>query len=44
LRWLKEPLFHFLLIGAGIFVLFYQVADLSSERPDRIVITTDDIQ
>ncbi len=44
LRWLKEPLFHFLLIGAGIFVLFYQVADPSSERPDRIVVTTDDIK
>jgi hypothetical protein len=26
-RWLKKPLLHFLAIGAGLFVLFYQVAD-----------------
>ena len=40
---LKEPLFHFLLIGAGFFVLFHQTGDSSAERPDRIVVTADDV-
>ncbi len=43
MRWLKEPLFHFLLIGAGLFVLFYQVGDNTAGRADRIVVTADDI-
>ncbi len=43
MRWLKEPLLHFLLIGAGLFVLFYQVSDEAAERADRIVVTADDI-
>ncbi len=43
MRWLKEPLLHFLLIGAGLFVLFYQVSDEDGDRNDRIVITADDI-
>ncbi len=43
MRWLKEPLFHFLLIGAGLFVLFYQVSDDTAGRADRINVTADDI-
>jgi hypothetical protein len=44
MRWLKEPLLHFLLIGAGLFLLFYQVADPESEQPDRIEVTAADIE
>jgi len=40
---LKEPLLHFLLIGAGLFFLFSQVSDPVVGRVDRIVITGDDI-
>jgi hypothetical protein len=44
LRWLKEPLLHFLLIGAGLFWLFYEVGDPAAERDDRIVVTADDVE
>lgn len=43
MRWLKEPLFHFLLIGTGLFILFYQVGDSTVDRPDRILVTAADI-
>ena len=38
-RWLKEPLFHFLLIGAGLFLLYGWQADDDALRPDQIVFT-----
>ena len=38
-RWLKEPLFHFLLIGAGLFMLYAWQADDDTLRPDQIVFT-----
>ena len=42
-RLIREPLLHFLLLGAGFFVLFYQVADPPErELPDRIVVTRAD--
>lgn len=40
---LKDPLFHFLLIGAAVFALFYQVADPNIDRPNRIVVTAGDM-
>ncbi len=43
-RWLKEPLLHFLLIGAGLFVLFFQVADPESLVDNRIRIGAADIE
>ena len=39
IRWLKDPLFHFLLIGAGIFMLYGWQADDDAVRPDQIVFT-----
>lgn len=42
-QWLKEPLLHFLLIGAALFALFYQVADPASVSDSRIVISEADI-
>jgi peptidyl-prolyl cis-trans isomerase C len=39
IRWLKDPLFHFLLIGAGIFMLYGWQADDDALRPDQIVFT-----
>ena len=42
-RWLHEPLLHFLLIGAAIFVLFYQVAEPETVTENRIVISEGDI-
>lgn len=41
---LREPLIHFLLLGAGLFVLFYQVADTESDRLDRLVVSQADIE
>jgi peptidyl-prolyl cis-trans isomerase C len=38
-RWLKEPLFHFLLIGAGLFLLYGWQTDDDALRPDQIVYT-----
>jgi peptidyl-prolyl cis-trans isomerase C len=37
IRWLKDPLFHFLLIGAGLFILYGWQADDDATRPDQIV-------
>jgi len=42
-RWLKEPLFHFLLIGACLFALFDQIADRESAPENHIVISAADI-
>jgi hypothetical protein len=42
-RWLHEPLPHFLLIGAAIFALFYQVAEAEKVADNRIVISEGDI-
>jgi len=39
MRWLKEPLFHFLLIGAGLFMLYGWQTDDDALRPDQIVFT-----
>lgn len=38
-RWLKEPLLHFLLIGAGLFMLYAWQTDDDALRPDQIVFT-----
>jgi hypothetical protein len=43
-RWLQEPLLHFLLIGAALFALFYQVADPETVADNRIVISETDIE
>lgn len=42
-RWLQEPLLHFLLMGAALFALFYQVADPEIISDNRIVISEADI-
>ena len=39
IRWLKEPLVHFLLIGAGLFMLYGWQTDEDALRPDQIVFT-----
>ncbi|MFC1777345.1 peptidyl-prolyl cis-trans isomerase [Pseudomonadota bacterium] len=38
-RWLKEPLFHFLLIGAGLFMLYGWQSDDDAIQPDQIIFT-----
>lgn len=38
-HWFKDPLFHFLLIGAGIFALYTWQADNDVSRPDQIIFT-----
>ena len=43
-RWIQEPLLHFLLIGAVLFALFYQVADPQEVADNRIVISEADIE
>ena len=39
LKVLREPLLHFLVLGAGLFVLYGVVEKLADERSDRIVVT-----
>lgn len=39
-QWLKEPLFHFLLIGVGIFLLYGLTANEIQKEHKRIEITT----
>ena len=36
---LREPLLHFLVLGAGLFVLFGVVGGPTEQRPDQIVVT-----
>ena len=43
IRWLREPLLHFILIGAALFLLFYQVAEPEAVSDNRIVISEADI-
>ena len=43
-RILKEPLLHFLLIGAGLFLLFYEVVDPALGRSNSIVVTAADVE
>lgn len=38
-RFLKEPLLHFLLLGAAIFVVFDSVSRQAADEPDEIVVT-----
>jgi len=42
-KWLREPLLHFLLIGALLFVVFGLKNDGISDQSKRIVFTQDDI-
>jgi hypothetical protein len=44
MRFLREPLLHFLLLGAGLFALFYFVNKDSGDEPGRIVVTAGQIQ
>lgn len=43
IHWLKEPLLHFLLIGAGLFLLYGLQVDDVAGQPNRIVFTEADI-
>ena len=36
---LREPLLHFVVLGAGLFVLFGVIGGSAEERPDRIVVS-----
>jgi hypothetical protein len=38
-NWLREPLLHFLLLGAGLFVLFHWVRGGETDAPREIVVT-----
>jgi hypothetical protein len=44
MRWLREPLLHFLLIGAALFWITGFFAGKTGERPDRIVLTAGDLE
>ena len=39
----REPLLHFLILGAGLFLLFGAVADRTGERVDQIVVSSGQI-
>jgi hypothetical protein len=38
-RALREPLLHFLVLGAGLFMLFPLIGGPADERPDQVVVT-----
>ena len=42
-RWLKDPLFHFLMIGAGLFILYGLKTEAPVNQPDRIILKEPDI-
>ena len=44
LNWLKEPLLHFLLIGAALFAIYYEVGNRGGDPDDRIVVTAADVE
>ncbi len=44
MKFLREPLLHFLFLGAGLFVLFYFVNNQRGGEPGRIVVTAGRIQ
>jgi len=44
MRFLREPLLHFLVLGAGLFILFNFADKGESERPDEIVVTAGQIE
>ena len=43
-RLIKEPLVHFLLIGAGLFLLFHFTNGPAGDQPDRIVVTPGQVE
>ena len=44
MKLLREPLFHFLVLGAGLFVLFGLVDESDETHSDRIVVTAGQIE
>lgn len=44
MKLLREPLVHFLVLGAGLFLLFNAVDDSEGDRSDRIVVTSGQIE
>lgn len=44
MKLMREPLVHFLLLGAGLFLLFGWVADDEGDRPDHIVVSSGQIE
>ncbi len=44
MRWLREPLVHFLALGAGLFLLFALVGGSDEDRTDRIVISAAQVE
>ncbi|MEE8525927.1 MAG: peptidylprolyl isomerase [Thermoanaerobaculia bacterium] len=44
MKWHREPLFHFLALGAALFVVHGLVADRESDRGDRIDVTAADVE
>lgn len=43
-RLLREPLLHFLLLGAGLFLLFSLVGERTGDEPESIVITQGQVE
>lgn len=41
---LREPLLHFFLLGAGIFILFGFVAEFDRDQPDKIIVNARQIE
>ena len=41
---LREPLFHFFVLGAGIFLLVGLVAEFDQDQPDKIVVNASQIE
>ena len=42
--WLREPLLHFLVLGAALFLIFALLGDRAVNRNDRIVVSTEQVE
>ena len=44
MKWLREPLVHFLALGAGLFLLFDVVGEREDNRADRVVVSAAQVE
>ena len=44
MKWIREPLLHFLALGAGLFVLFAVVGDSEEGERDRITVSAAQVE
>lgn len=43
-RFLREPILHFFMLGAGLFFLYGFVGEYDQDQPDQILVTAGQIE